>query len=401
MASDAKPRPPAPAAVGIKDIALALGISTGTVDRALHGKPDVSPATRARVLTMAQTLGYKPNLAARYLKSRRQLRVAVHLPRKIALFWDALRDGIREAAAPFAPALHVDFRTYPSLGEGDVPLLDDALHDGTNGLIIAPGNPARLTSHLRQAARRNIPVVCVVTDAPEELRLTSVSADPFAVGAVAGELLTRFLPGGGDVAFFTGWLAMQEHAEKLRGFESSLHSMGSAIRMGPIVEAHDDAREGHRRALAVLRANPHLKGIYVSTVNSLPVLRAAEQEGRLSGLTVVTTDLFPELVDWIRKGKVAATVYQRPVNQGRVALQALYQFLLNGTRPASRLHVVPHLVMRSNLDLFLKRLPIDLDAVPAPAEAERGSARREMPSATAGRAAVARKRPSRGVRRGR
>jgi quinoprotein glucose dehydrogenase len=32
---------------------------------------------------------------------------------------------------------------------------------------------------------------------------------------------------------------------------------------------------------------------YVSTVNSLPVLRAAEQEGRLPGLTIVTTDLSP------------------------------------------------------------------------------------------------------------
>ena len=401
MASDAKPRPPAPAAVGIKDIALALGISTGTVDRALHAKPDVSPATRARVLSMAATLGYKPNLAARYLKSRRQLRIAVHLPRKIALFWDALRDGIREAAAPFAPALHVEFRRYPMMGEGDVTLFDEALHDGVDGLIIAPGNPALLASQLRQAAKRSLPIVCVVTDALEDLRLTSVSADPFAVGAVAGELLTRFLPGGGRVAFFTGWLQMQEHAEKLRGFESSLQSMSSNIELGPIIETHDDAREGHRRALAVLRANPQLKGIYVSTVNSLPVLRAAEHEGRLSELTVVTTDLFPELVDWIRRGRVAATVYQRPVNQGRVALQALYQFLLNGTRPPSRLHVVPHLVMRSNLDLFLKRLPIDLDAVPASDVEERGAARRAMPAATAARAVAARKRPTRGVRRGR
>ena len=100
------------------------------------------------------------------------------------------------------------------------------MRDGTNGLIIAPGNPAALAPHLREAARRNIPVVCVVTDAPESQRLTSVSADPFTVGAVAGELLARFLPGGGQVAFFTGWLATQDHADKLRGFESSLGSMG-------------------------------------------------------------------------------------------------------------------------------------------------------------------------------
>ena len=62
-------------------------------------------------------------------------------------------------------------------------------------------------------------------------------------------------------------------------------------------------------------------------------------------------------------GKVAATVYQRPLSQGRLALQALYQFLLNGTQPPPRLRAVPYLVMRSNLDLMLERLPVDLETV--------------------------------------
>jgi len=385
---DSRAKPPTQP-VGIKDIARALGISTGTVDRALHGKPDVSPATRERVLRVAESLGYRPNLAARYLKSRKQLRIDVHLPQRIALFWDSLREGIRETAAPFAPALSVNFADYPRLGDGDIPLFEEALRDGTSGMIIAPGNPAALAPHLEKAARRGIPIVCVVTDAPDSERLTAVSADPFTVGAVAGELLSRFLPGGGEVAFFTGWLATQDHADKLHGFESSLSSAGSTLRLGPVVEAHDDEREGHRRAIGVLRAHPNLKGVYVSTVNSLPVLRAAEEEGRLAGLTVVTTDLFPELVDWIRAGKVAATVYQRPLSQGRLALQALYQFLLNGTRPPSRVSVVPHVVMRSNLNLFLERLPVDLEALPAEPGAERAAPPRRVASRASARATPA------------
>ena len=117
--------------------------------------------------------------------------------------------------------------------------------------------------------------------------------------------------------------------------------------------------EGYRRALKLLRANRDVKGIYVSTVNSLPVLQAAEQEGRLQNLTIVTTDLFPELVEWVRAGKVAATLYQRPLTQGRLALQALHQYLLDGTCPPPRIAVAPHVVMRSNLNLFLDRLPVD------------------------------------------
>jgi len=360
------------ARVGIKDIARALGISTGTVDRALHGKPGINPMTQARVLRTAEALGYRPNLAARYLKSRKTLKISVHLPREIALFWDSLREGIREAAALFEPTLQVEFLSYPRLGRGDVALFEQALTTGTNGLIIAPGDPAALKPWIRKASQRGIPVACVVTDAPDTPRLTSVSADPFTVGAVAGELLSRIVPEGGTVAFFTGWLSMQDHADKLRGFEASLAAAasaasaatgksGSSLTLAAVVEAHDDEREAHRSALNLLKAHPELKAIYVSTVNSRPVLRAVEQLGRTRDLTMVTTDLFPELVSWIRAGKVAATMYQRPISQGRLALHALYQFLVDGTCPQPRIKVVPHIVMRSNLDLFLERLPVDAE----------------------------------------
>ena len=52
---------------GIAWLARELGISTGTVSRALNGKPDVNEATRRRVLEAAQRLGYAPNQAARAL----------------------------------------------------------------------------------------------------------------------------------------------------------------------------------------------------------------------------------------------------------------------------------------------------------------------------------------------
>ena len=43
-------------AVGIKGIAKALGVSIGTVDRALHNRPGINAITRAKVLSMAQKM---------------------------------------------------------------------------------------------------------------------------------------------------------------------------------------------------------------------------------------------------------------------------------------------------------------------------------------------------------
>ena len=65
---------------GIKDIAAALKLSIGTVDRALHARPGVNPETRARVLKLAEDLNYRANVAARNLKLNRNFRLAVHVP---------------------------------------------------------------------------------------------------------------------------------------------------------------------------------------------------------------------------------------------------------------------------------------------------------------------------------
>jgi LacI family transcriptional regulator len=349
--------------VGIKDIAQALGVSIGTVDRALHDKPGINADTRARVLQTAAALGYRPNLAARRLQSGTAIRISVHLPRELSMFWEPVREGVRQAAALLQPTLQVEFRDHARLGHGDVESVRDALDAGVHGLVVAPGDPLALGPWMERAAVKKVPVVCVVTDAPSTHRLTSVSADPVTVGAVGGELLARFVPGGGPVAFFTGWLGTQDHADKLRGFESSLSTAGPRLSMASIVEAHDDEQAGYQQALDLLRARKDLKAIYVSTVNSLPVLKAIEQEGRTGSLTVVTTDLFPGLVPWLRSGAVAATVYQRPVTQGRLAVATLYRHLLDGTVPPANLKVVPHVVMRSNLDLVLDRLPSDGDDI--------------------------------------
>ncbi len=52
---------------GISRLARELGLSTGTISRALNNVPGVHEDTRRRVLEAAQRLGYEPNQAARAL----------------------------------------------------------------------------------------------------------------------------------------------------------------------------------------------------------------------------------------------------------------------------------------------------------------------------------------------
>lgn len=63
-----------------KDIAGQLGVSVMTVSKALAGHPDVSEATRERVLGTARTMRYTVNVLARSLVQRRTRTIGVVVP---------------------------------------------------------------------------------------------------------------------------------------------------------------------------------------------------------------------------------------------------------------------------------------------------------------------------------
>jgi|ERR1017187_1348047 LacI family transcriptional regulator len=341
----------------IKDIAQALGISIGSVDRALHGRPDVSPTTRARVLKKAEQLGYQPNLAARSLKLNRRLRIGVYFPREISSFFDPLRSGVRAAAAA-STGVNVElvFRTFPRLGEGDVELLAATAGEKLDGILLAPGNPERIGPTLGALQKRGVATVCVASDAPRSARLASVTADAHTSGAIAAELFSRTIQKTGHLATITGELTTLDHLEKLRGFAANLAVFAPHLSLLPAIESHEQPKVAYRQAAALLSRKPYPLGIYISTANSIPVLRALEEKKLLGEIQVIATDLFIELVPYIESGKILATLYQRPFTQGKTALELLLRYLLNGVTPEPVTHLAPHIILRSNLSMFTSYL---------------------------------------------
>ena len=343
---------------GIREIAESLGLSIGTVDRALHDRPGINEQTRRRILQRAKALGYRPNLAARFLVSQKQLRIGVNLPREIASFFDLVREGIQDAVRSVETSdVRVIHRSYPGPLDGEEEALAEALADDLHGLIMVPRQPVTLAPLLRKAAERGLPVVCVNTDAPEVEHLVTVCVDSLTTGSLAGELMGRFLAGKGRVMVVTGQLSTIDHAQKVTGFRRALSEMWPDLRVDAVVEAHDHEREAYEKSRQVLTSTPDIGGVYVSTVNSIPVLRAIEDVGLAGRATVITSDLFPALGPFIESGRVAATMYQRPSMQGQLAFQALYKFLVDGVRPRPVIRMAPHIVMKGNLKLFMDRLP--------------------------------------------
>ena len=78
----------------IGDVARAAGVSVATVSRAIRGLPNVAASTRARVLSVAADLNYRPDPAATRLAAGITKAVAVAVPDPSAWYFAQVVGGI-------------------------------------------------------------------------------------------------------------------------------------------------------------------------------------------------------------------------------------------------------------------------------------------------------------------
>ena len=339
---------------GIHLIADIARVSIGTVDRALHGRDGINEATRQRILEVARQIGYTPNLAARALSvARASAKIGVCIPREIHFFYDQLWSGVLEEAARVSQ-LGIEFINRPveNLGQGDSEAFKELMASGVDGIILTAGNPKSLGPLIDEAEAKGIHVVCVSTDAPDSRRSSVVYVEPYLNGCLAGELMGKFVPPGSKVAVLAGMLMAEDHRRKAEGFSQTFPKHCPGGKIAAVIEGHEDEDESFQKTFDMLRRISGLAGIYVNTVNCMPVCRALGARNLSGKVKLITTDLFIEMAPYFKKGTIAASIYQQPHRQGQIAVRVMADKLVSKVDFPPAVRLSPAVVMSSNLQLF-------------------------------------------------
>lgn len=327
----------------IQDVAQLAGVSTATVSKVLSNTPYVAEKTRVRVLEAIQTLGYKPNLAARGLSSGRTHIIAVVFPYVYeAIFTDPLvlliLQGIESeiTVRGYNMLLSTPRLTAAGADEHYQSLLQSGYIEGLLAIDNVP-----LASALQPARDLGIPGVTIGYH-PHDFYVRS---DDYTGGY---QLMQHVVELGHQRIGLIG-VPEDEHFS-IRGRMGGQRAAAEAANLDfaalPIAYGDFSVTSGAERATELLEQFPDLTAIVcLNDRMAMGAIQSARRLGRdvPRDLTIVGYDNIPAAATF---APPLTTVDQQGVELGRAGARMLFD-VLEGQRPAS-IQVPTMLVVRES-----------------------------------------------------
>lgn len=169
----------------IKDIAIACGVSEGTVDRAINNRKGISEKTKARILEVAKEMNYEPNHLARCLATGTTMTIGVVCATITSSFFSTLVESIEYRAREKGYFINL------IISRGDKERELEGVHYMINrkvdGLIIFPAKQGE--DYVKEFKKLNVPIITIYNRISKDF--THVDVDCRTIMRNAVKMISR------------------------------------------------------------------------------------------------------------------------------------------------------------------------------------------------------------------
>lgn len=339
--------------VTIRDVAGESGFSVTTVSMVLNDGPSaarISPRTRRRIWKVAQRLGYRPNLHARSLRSRRSHTLGVVAFDLTDPYCTQILRGIQNHLRPSGLfPIVTDLQEDASQIQ---PCLDMLLGRRVEGMIVI-ANPLYLHAELlAEFSKRRIPALAIggeLRDAP----VSSIVVDNPAGTRQALQHLYDL--GHSRIAFIRGPKVLIDSLQRWQGLEGFAEEVGLQLDPRLILEIkgrNSSYAEGYALAEELLRRGHEFTALVAfDDVTACAAIRALTKAGRHvpQDCSVVGFDDIPSSAFY---NPPLTTVHQQLEMQGSLGAEIIEELIKAAaeSRPVQPKHrkVAPRLIVRDS-----------------------------------------------------
>jgi LacI family transcriptional regulator, fructose operon transcriptional repressor len=320
----------------IRDVAARAGVSVASVSRVLSGHPSVGEDIRRRVLDAVKALGYRPDLAARRLRSRRTDTIGLVVADIRNPFFTEVSRAVEDVAYQRRMRLILcNTDEDPAREESCLELMRD---ENVSGVILAP-SLRRLAGF--RATDYPFPLVLVDRCDPDTVA-DAVVLDNIEAARV---LTTHVLEGGRRRILFLHGASSATGRQRLEGYTAAMAAHGFPPETVGVAPVADRSRE----VAQVLLARPSLPDAVLASSGLilLGLAQALRDAGRRvpGDVAIAGFDDQP----WTRLVEPGITVIAQPTYAiGREAAELLLHRISDPDKPVRRVVLRGELVVRGS-----------------------------------------------------
>ena len=325
-------------AVTIQKIAELSGVSRGTVDRVLHGRPNVNPMIREKVVRAAEKLGYQPPVPPKSADCRQ---AAILIPQWTDGYFNRqIVSGIRKALRYIAdPAFVLTEQPLRTMTMQELlRAMDEQICSGVDGLIIRAENTPEVRAAIEQAVQKGVTVITYDADVPHSGRLCHAGQDLVRAGAIAAGVMARLIRPPEHVLIVTGNLRMEAHKGRVDGFCRRLLELGFSEDAYRVIETNEMPELTGELVAQALQADSRLHAVYMACQPLSGCIAGIRKARRTTRPHIVCNDLTPTAKRYLREGTVDFVIGQSFSQESFHAVLAMYQMLLRGVKPKRELY---------------------------------------------------------------
>lgn len=316
---------------GINDIARLAKVSKATVDRVLYNRGRVSEETRDKILSICKDLNYQPNILAQRLASDKVYKFAVLIPEysRDNPYWKYPLKGIEYAekeVESFGITIKKHFYDLKDINSFRKESLQ-ILTSKPDGVVFAPEFKRESKEFSKKCAHNKIPYIYIDSNLPKQHNLSYFGQNTYQGGYMAGKLLSFHLNRYSEIIIlnFANELENYPHfmdREKgMRDYFTNNHFHGKITSLNIPPEQEIELKE-------IIKGKLHrrTRGLFI-TSSAHKVARQIQKIGK-GNLMIMGYDLTTPNIKYLENGIIDFLICQKPVTQGYLAINALFDHLV-------------------------------------------------------------------------
>ncbi|MBQ4835891.1 MULTISPECIES: LacI family DNA-binding transcriptional regulator [Pseudoalteromonas] len=259
--------------VTINSVAEYAGVSKKTVSRVLNNEPNVSPATREKVLKVFKELDYKPNPIARGLARNKSFIIGCLYDNPSKSYITRVQSGALEACHKF----NYNLLIHPCELRGDelIENVDQLLTTSRlDGLVLTPpfSDSQELIDFLKT---QNIPFARVASALEDDTSISVRSNDEQGAYELTEHLISL---GHKEIAFIKGHPDHSATEKRFSGYQNALLKHGIEYEEKLVAEGNFSYHSGADSAKEILDLEPMPTAVFASNdYMAAAVLKLATQ----------------------------------------------------------------------------------------------------------------------------